>query len=125
MLNVAKLGAGQERYYLDSVASGVEDYYLGNGEEPGQWTGRGSELLALDGIPGAGPLELVADDLFGQRVGVADQAQVWLGLHHQIVGPKTCHRDRLHRIGKHVSKAQVIIVGRHAATLAALGSNRE
>lgn len=50
MLNVAKLGAGQERYYLDSVASGVEDYYLGHSEEPGQWTGRGSEPLDLDGV---------------------------------------------------------------------------
>ena len=53
MLNVAKLGTGQERYYLDSVASGVEDYYLGNGEEPGRWTGRTSKLLDLDDVVGA------------------------------------------------------------------------
>jgi conjugative relaxase-like TrwC/TraI family protein len=56
VLNVAKLGAGQERYYLDSVASGAEDYYLGNGEEPGQWTGHGSELLDLDGVVAADAL---------------------------------------------------------------------
>ena len=50
MLNVAKLRAGQERCYLDSVTSRVEDYYLGYGEEPGQWTGHASELTDLDGV---------------------------------------------------------------------------
>jgi conjugative relaxase-like TrwC/TraI family protein len=50
MLNVAKLGGGQERCCLDWVASGAEDYYLGHGEEPGQWTSRGSELFELDGV---------------------------------------------------------------------------
>jgi conjugative relaxase-like TrwC/TraI family protein len=49
MLSVAKLGVGQEQYYLDSVASGVEDYYLGAGEEPGQWAGHASGLLGLAG----------------------------------------------------------------------------
>ena len=39
MLSVSKLGAGQEGYYLDSVAQGVEDYYLGHGEAPGRWIG--------------------------------------------------------------------------------------
>ena len=49
MLNVAKLAAGQDNYYLDSVASGVEDYYLGAGEEPGVWTGQAAERLHLAG----------------------------------------------------------------------------
>jgi hypothetical protein len=35
VLNIVRLGAGQERCYLDSVASGVDDYYLASGEDPG------------------------------------------------------------------------------------------
>ncbi len=49
MLSVAKLGVGAQQYYLDSVASGVEDYYVGVGEEPGQWAGKASEFLGLTG----------------------------------------------------------------------------
>lgn len=33
-MSVSKIGAGQEAYYLDAVAQGVEDYYLGHGEAP-------------------------------------------------------------------------------------------
>jgi len=29
MLSIGKLGIGQERYYLDKVAEGAEDYYSG------------------------------------------------------------------------------------------------
>jgi hypothetical protein len=29
MLSIGKLGRGQERYYLDKVAEGAEDYYSG------------------------------------------------------------------------------------------------
>ena len=39
MLTIAKLAAGSEGYYLSTVASGVEDYYVGTGEAPGYWTG--------------------------------------------------------------------------------------
>jgi hypothetical protein len=45
VLSIGKLAAGQARYYLDqtggridrasSVASGVEDYYVGGAEAPG------------------------------------------------------------------------------------------
>ena len=30
---------GQESYYLETVANGVEDYYVGHGEAPGRWLG--------------------------------------------------------------------------------------
>jgi hypothetical protein len=40
VLNIGKLGAGGERYYLATVASGVEEYYTGAGESPGFWLGR-------------------------------------------------------------------------------------
>ena len=50
MLSVSKLGAGQEGYYLDSVAEGVEDYYLGHGETPGRWMGSAAELARPRGL---------------------------------------------------------------------------
>ena len=36
VLSVWKLAHGQEAYYLEAVAQGVEDYYVG-GEAPGRW----------------------------------------------------------------------------------------
>ena len=47
MLSAGKLGRGQERYYLEKVAEGAEDYYSGEGEAPGQWLGDGAEDLGL------------------------------------------------------------------------------
>jgi hypothetical protein len=49
MLSIGKLGRGQERYYLDKVAAGAEDYYAGEGEAEGYWLGEGAEILGLDG----------------------------------------------------------------------------
>lgn len=49
MVTIGKLGKGQESYYLDSVASGAEDYYAGEGETPGEWTGSAASELGLDG----------------------------------------------------------------------------
>jgi predicted ATPase len=50
MLNIGKLaGVGSVDYYLSQVASGLEDYYLGNGEAPGQWTGTAAADLGLHG----------------------------------------------------------------------------
>ncbi len=49
MLSIGKLGAGQERYYLDKVAEGAEDYYSGEGEAEGYWLGDAAEDLGLEG----------------------------------------------------------------------------
>ena len=49
MVTIGKLGKGQESYYLDSVASGAEDYYAGEGEAPGQWTGAAASELGVSG----------------------------------------------------------------------------
>jgi conjugative relaxase-like TrwC/TraI family protein len=49
MLSIGKLGAGQERYYLDKVAEGAEDYYTGKGEAEGQWLGDAARELGLSG----------------------------------------------------------------------------
>lgn len=43
MLTIGKLGRGQERYYLDKVAEGAEDYYSGEGEAEGRWMGDAAE----------------------------------------------------------------------------------
>jgi conjugative relaxase-like TrwC/TraI family protein len=49
MVSIGKLGKGQETYYLDSVAGGADDYYSGEGEAPGRWTGSGASELGLEG----------------------------------------------------------------------------
>jgi conjugative relaxase-like TrwC/TraI family protein len=49
MLSIGKLGIGQERYYLEKVAEGAEDYYSGEGEAAGEWTGDAATRLGLDG----------------------------------------------------------------------------
>ncbi|HWM55523.1 MAG TPA: MobF family relaxase [Solirubrobacterales bacterium] len=57
MLSIGKLGKGQERYYLDKVAEGAEDYYSGEGEVAGQWLGDAAEDLGLSGEVEAAQLE--------------------------------------------------------------------
>jgi len=78
----------------------------------------GLELLALDSVARAGAPELVAYHLLGPSVGVADQGEIGFGLDHKVLGSEACHGDPLHSIGKHVREAQVIVIGRHLATLA-------
>jgi hypothetical protein len=53
MLSIGKLGAGRERYYLDKVAEGAEDYHSGEGETAGEWTGDAARSLGLDWEVGA------------------------------------------------------------------------
>src|SRR4051794_27419947 len=66
VLSLGKLATGQAGYYLDqargsltrtqSVASGVEDYYLGGPEADGLWMGAGAAALGLGGTVGSEPL---------------------------------------------------------------------
>ena len=56
MLSVAKLTLGQESYYEQQVAGGLDDYYAGRGESPGVWAGREAEGLGLLGVVGEGDL---------------------------------------------------------------------
>ncbi len=42
VLSIGKLARGSEGYYLNAVAKGVEDDYLGSGEALGRWVGSGS-----------------------------------------------------------------------------------
>jgi len=56
MLSVAKLTLGQEAYYEQQVARGLDDYYAGRGESPGIWAGRGAAELELVGVVEDGDL---------------------------------------------------------------------
>ena len=51
MLSIGKLGSDPDpaAYYLEVVASGVEDYYLSAEEVPGRWLGRAAGGLGLAG----------------------------------------------------------------------------
>jgi|APThiThiocy_ev2_2_1041544.scaffolds.fasta_scaffold01801_10 Ti-type conjugative transfer relaxase TraA len=46
MLSMSAMSSGQASYYLGLAR---EDYYLQGGEPPGQWFGRGAEVLGLSG----------------------------------------------------------------------------
>ena len=61
MLNIGKLGHDAAAYYLETVASGIEDYYLHAGEAPGQWLGAGAGALALRGEVRAEDLRRILD----------------------------------------------------------------
>ena len=47
VLSSAKISTGSWRYYTAGVACRASDYYLGVGEAPGRWHGRGLEQLGL------------------------------------------------------------------------------
>ncbi|HEX4464898.1 MAG TPA: MobF family relaxase [Solirubrobacterales bacterium] len=73
MLSIGKLGKGQERYYLEKVAEGAEDYYSGEGEEPGQWLGDAARELGLSG-------EIEPDQLVAMLTGMNPASGEPLGL---------------------------------------------
>jgi conjugative relaxase-like TrwC/TraI family protein len=49
VVDVAKLTAGREDYYLERLADNREEYLSGHGESPGLWYGQGAASLGLDG----------------------------------------------------------------------------
>jgi conjugative relaxase-like TrwC/TraI family protein len=73
MLSIGKLGKGQERYYLEKVAEGAEDYYSGEGEEPGQWMGDAAAEIGLSG-------EIEPDQLVAMLTGMNPATGEPLGL---------------------------------------------
>jgi len=66
MLSSSKIGTGSWRYYSNQVQRGACEYYLGVGEAPGRWQGRGLDALGLDPKAVVGERELEA--LFGRAV---------------------------------------------------------
>lgn len=79
VLSIAKLAAGQHNYYVSAVAKGVEDYYTGKGEAPGDW------------LPTGGSIEL---SLSGRVEGEA--------LHHVLSGEDPRDGARMVRAGRRV-----------------------
>jgi conjugative relaxase-like TrwC/TraI family protein len=49
MLSRGKVTPLTVSYYTDTVATGLDDYYAGHGEEPGRWVGQGSAGAGLAG----------------------------------------------------------------------------
>ncbi|HET9731678.1 MAG TPA: MobF family relaxase [Acidimicrobiales bacterium] len=48
-MGLAKIAPDGWAYYAKEVAAGVEDYFVGHGEETGRWVGRGADDLGLFG----------------------------------------------------------------------------
>ena len=64
-------GIGNAEYLLDSVAVGIEDYYVGSGEAPGVWQGRLAAGFGLVGVVDADDLRaLLIGDEPGTGVGL-------------------------------------------------------
>jgi conjugative relaxase-like TrwC/TraI family protein len=59
MESIGKLAIGQERYYEQQVAQGLDDYFTGRGESPGRWLGRGAAALGLRGTVEDGELSML------------------------------------------------------------------
>jgi conjugative relaxase-like TrwC/TraI family protein len=49
MMGLAKMAPDGWAYYAREIAAGVEDYFVGHGEETGRWVGRGAEALVVSG----------------------------------------------------------------------------
>ncbi len=106
MLSIAKLGGGQEAYYLDAVALGVEDYYVGVGEAPGYWVGSGSGDFGLAGEVEAEDLRAVLsgfDPRTGDRVAAANRRLP--GFDATFSAPKSV--SSVHALGSDRVRAQV------------------
>ncbi len=49
MMGLAKIAPNGWAYYAQEIAAGVEDYFIGHGEENGRWVGHAAEALGLSG----------------------------------------------------------------------------
>ena len=92
MLTIAKLGVGQESYYLSKVAQGIEDYYTGQGESAGAWLGRGAARLGLGGEVAGDELRAVlggVDPVTGRRLAGREGAKRTPGWDLTFSAPKS------------------------------------
>ncbi len=124
MLSSAKIGTSSWRYYTDGVACKASEYYLGVGEAPGRWHGRGLEQLGLE--PGAVVSERELEALFarglhpitGSRLGRAWRTDGVTGFDLTFSAPKSV--SALWALGESVTAAEAIAAHR-AAVRAGLG----
>lgn len=92
MLSLGKLGAGQAQYYLDTVAAGAEEYYLGGKEAPGQWCGTSAARLGLAGEVDGDALHRLLDHrhpLTGERLTAARSVPKVVGFDATFSAPKS------------------------------------
>jgi conjugative relaxase-like TrwC/TraI family protein len=95
VLSSAKIGTASWRYYTAGVACRASEYYLGVGEAPGRWHGRGLRELGL--APGAVVRERELDALFarglhptaGTRLGRAWRSDGVTGFDLTFSAPKS------------------------------------
>ena len=95
MLSSAKIGTSSWRYYTDGVACKATEYYLGVGEAPGRWHGRGLDELGL--TVGGRVEERQLEALFarglhpgtGERLGRAWRADAVTGFDLTFSAPKS------------------------------------
>lgn len=119
MLSIAKLGRGQEDYYLDSVAAGTEDYYLGAGEAPGRWLGSAISEVGLTGEVTPADLRAILeghDPSTGRRL--AKPNRKLPGFDATFSAPKSV--SLIHALGPPAIRAHVV-EAHQAAVDAALG----
>jgi conjugative relaxase-like TrwC/TraI family protein len=124
VLSSAKIGRTSWRYYQKSVAVGACEYYLGAGEQPGVWVGRGLAELGLE--PGEQVSEQQLEAVFaralhpvsGEALGRAWRADAVTGFDLTFSAPKSV--SVLWALGGATAQTQVAHAHR-AAVLAALG----
>lgn len=76
VLSSAKIGTSSWRYYTQSVACRATEYYLGVGEAPGRWHGRGLDQLGLQA--GGRVSERQVEALFARGLH-PDTGRGWVG----------------------------------------------
>ena len=121
MLSSAKIGTASYRYYTAGVACKATEYYLGIGEAPGRWHGRGLEELGLE--PRAVVNEAQLEALFaralhpktGQRLGRAWRADGVTGFDLTFSAPKSV--SSLWALGN--AEIATAAMGAHRAAVAA------
>jgi conjugative relaxase-like TrwC/TraI family protein len=74
VLSSSKIRTGSWRYYANQVSHGACEYFLGVGEAPGRWYGRGLEQLGLTGNDRVAERELEA--LFGRALHPANRERL-------------------------------------------------
>ncbi|HEY5229942.1 MAG TPA: MobF family relaxase, partial [Galbitalea sp.] len=123
-MSSAKIGRSSWRYYQNSVAAGACEYYLGRGEAPGRWFGRGLPELGLeqDGIVAEAELEAVfaraLHPVTGAALGRAWRTDAVTGFDLTFSAPKSV--STLWALGGPTAGRQVLDAHR-AAVMAALG----
>jgi conjugative relaxase-like TrwC/TraI family protein len=123
MLSSAKIGRNSWRYYQNSVAVGACEYYLGAGEQPGVWVGRGLHELGLAADSEVSERELESvfarglHPVTGQALGRSWRADAVTGFDLTLSAPKSV--SVLWALGGATAQTQVAQAHR-AAVLAAL-----